>query len=302
MTNAERQARYRARREMIDFGSIGVVVPYTTQINVRTTCPRCGEYHHNRKKTLSCNTDRGLFHCFRCGWKGRVAGDIGWTDYRPDPKALETQRSKRQFAIECVLRESIPIQAGAARIAQRYLVDRMGELLDELPALMYHPALRYYHDGKLQGEYPAIIGEVKDVTGRLVTLHRTYLTEDGRKAPVESPKKLMGVPQGSCTGAAIRLYPASDEMIVAEGIETALAMTQMLRFPSWAAISAHGMENILLPDTVRTVHIGADNDRSGRGQEAAEYLGRWLARKGIHAWIHTPDEPGKDWADVRVSA
>ena len=106
---------------MIDFTSIGVDLPYSTSNNVRVICPRCGEYHHNRKKTLSCDTERGLFHCFRCGWKGRVTGGIAWTDYRPDPKALETYRSKRQFAIDCVMRESVPISAESAEIARRYL-------------------------------------------------------------------------------------------------------------------------------------------------------------------------------------
>ena len=285
---------------MIDFGSIGVDVPYSSQANVRVICPRCGEYHHNRKKTLSCDTDRGLFQCFRCGWKGRIAGEIGWTDYQPDPKSIETQRRKRQFAIDCVIGESMPISAGPAEVARRYLINRLGELPDTLPLLRYHSALRYYHDGKRQGEYPALIGEVRNVTGRVVTLHRTYLTEDGRKAPVESPKKIMGVPQGSCTGAAIRLHQATEEIIVAEGIETALALSRMLSLPAWAAISAHGMENILLPDKVRAVHIGADNDRSGRGQDAAERLGRRLASRGVSVWIHTPDKAGTDWADFRT--
>jgi hypothetical protein len=60
------------------------------------------------------------------------------------------------------------------------------------------------------------------------------------------------------------------------------------------------MENILLPDAVTAVQIGADNDKSGRGQEAAEHLAARLSRTGIAVWIHTPDVPGTDWADVRV--
>jgi putative DNA primase/helicase len=286
---------------VIDFTSIGIDLPYATSDNVRVICPRCGEYHHNRKKTLSCDTERGLFQCFRCGWKGRVSGGIGWTDYQPDPTALETHRSKRQFAIDAVLRESVPISAESAQVARRYLRTR-GVLSDLLPSLRYHPALRYYHDKKCQGEYPALIADVRDITGRLVTLHRTYLTDDGRKAPVESPKKIMGVPQGSCTGAAIRLYTAYDELVIAEGIESALAMSCMLHLPAWAAVSAHGMENVLLPESVRAVHIGADNDKSGRGQDAAEYLAARLSRNGIAVWIHTPDIPGTDWADVRACA
>jgi len=285
---------------MVDFGSIGITLPYTNQANARVLCPRCSEQHHNRKKTLSCDTERGIFQCFRCGWKGQVAGDIGWTEYKPDSTAIEAHRSKRQYAIDCVMSESMPISAGPAEVARRYLTSRLGSLPNTLPALRYHPALRYYHDGKRQGEYPAIIAEIRNITGRLVTLHRTYITEDGRKAPVESPKKIMGVPEGSCAGAAIRLNPASEEIVIAEGIETALALSGMMRLPAWAAISAHGMESILLPEVVRVVHIGADNDRSGRGQEAAERLGIRLASEGLSIWIHTPDKIGTDWADEKV--
>ena len=286
---------------MIDFSGIGVVLPYTTSKNVRAICPWCGEYHHNNKKTLSCDTERGLFHCFRCGWKGRVTSEIGWTDCQPDPVALETHRSKRQFAIDSVLSESVPIGTESAEVARRYLRNR-GVMPEAIPSLRYHPALRYYQDLECQGKYPALIADVRDITGRLVTLHRTYLSEDGRKAPVESPKKIMCVPQGSCTGAAIRLYMASDELVIAEGIETALALSCVLHLPAWAAISAHGMEHVLLPECVRAVHIGADNDKSGRGQEAAQNLAARLIRNGIAVWIHTPDIPGTDWADVRACA
>jgi putative DNA primase/helicase len=144
-----------------------------------------------------------------------------------------------------------------------------------------------------------LLGVVKDITGRVVTLHRTYITEDGHKAPVESGKKLMGVPQGSCSGAAIRLSAASDELVLAEGIETALALSLMLDVPAWACISAHGLETVVIPDTVRRVHIGADNDGSGTGQKAARQLARRLWRAGWHdIEIHTPDTTGHDWADA----
>lgn len=105
---------------MIDFSCIGIDLPYTSPDNVRVICPRCGEYHHNRKKTLSCDSERGLFQCFRCGWKRRVTGGIAWTDDQPDTSGLEAYRSKRQFAIDSVLRESLPISAESAGIARRY--------------------------------------------------------------------------------------------------------------------------------------------------------------------------------------
>lgn len=48
---------------------------------------------------------------------------------------------------------------------------------------------------------------VTDDEGRIVTLHRTYLTPEGIKAPVEAPKKLYA---GGARGGLIRLGEPSD--------------------------------------------------------------------------------------------
>ncbi len=283
----------------MDFASINVELLHSTASNIRALCPRCSEVHNNRKKTLSCHTGRGLFQCFRCGWKGRVNGDIAWTEYKPDRVALETQCKRRQYAIDRVYHESMPISAEPSAVARHYLRHRLGSLPEPLPTLRCHLRLRYYQERKCQGDYPALISEVRDISGRLVTLHRTYLTEDGHKAPVVSPKKLMGVPEGSCTGAAIRLQPAGETLILCEGIETALALSLLLHMPAWACISAHGLESVVIPNSVCKVHIGADHDKSGAGQLAARRLANRLWRAG---WrdieIHTPESAGDDWADV----
>lgn len=42
----------------------------------RTHCPQCG----GRRKTLSIHADKGLYHCFRCGWSGRVGAESHWLD------------------------------------------------------------------------------------------------------------------------------------------------------------------------------------------------------------------------------
>ena len=75
----------------------------------------------------------------------------------------------------------------------------------------------------------------------------------------------------SVNGCAIRLGNApSDVLCVAEGIETALSVVTATGFPCWSAISAHGLETIEIPSTVKTVCIFADKDKSFTGQEAAK--------------------------------
>ncbi len=56
------------------------------------------------------------------------------------------------------------------------------------------------------GKFPAIVCAIRDVEGNLVTLHRTYLTQNGKKAKVGNAKKMMPIPDGlDVNGAAIRL-------------------------------------------------------------------------------------------------
>jgi putative DNA primase/helicase len=130
-------------------------------------------------------------------------------------------------------------------------------------------------------------------------LHRTYLTPDGHKAPVPTPKKLMSPAlPGATRGAAIRLLPAGATLAVSEGIETALAVHLGTGLPVWATICAQGMAALVVPDTVRLVVIGADHDAPGL--QAAKALARRMLAEGRRVKIVTPDTPGADWADTEV--
>ncbi len=136
-----------------------------------------------------------------------------------------------------------------------------------------------------------------------MSLHRIYLTPDGRKTPVASPKKMM-VPLGPIVGGAIRLYPAGPDLGITEGIETALAVRQGTDMPVRAGVSAALVEAFEPPPGVTLVVIWADLDRSGRGAIAADRLRDRLLTKGIQVAVNLPPGPipegakGLDWADV----
>jgi hypothetical protein len=66
--------------------------------------------------------------------------------------------------------------------------------------------------------------------------------------------------------------------------------------PVWAALSASGMENLLIPDYVQLVVIAADNDAHGKGQASARKLATRLMYRGRRVKILVPPVPG-DWAD-----
>jgi putative DNA primase/helicase len=174
-------------------------------------------------------------------------------------------------------------------------------LADCPPGLRSHAHLAYRHADDTFTYHPAMVARVDDPSGQMVTLHRTYLTPDGHKAAVPTPKKLMSpaVP-GATRGGAIRLYPPGETLAVTEGIETALAVRLATGLPVWAAIAAHGMKQIIVPPDVRLVVICADHDSPGI--KAARELARRLLTEQRRVKILIPDTPGTDWADQKEGA
>ncbi|MNY43919.1 hypothetical protein D3C86_1789040 [compost metagenome] len=87
-------------------------------------------------------------------------------------------------------------------------------------------------------------------------------------------------------------------LAVAEGIETAVAFHLLTGLPTWAAVSAGGLEAIAIPPEVEEVVIAADHDASGTGQVAAIALARRLKAEGRRYRFELPTAPGMDWNDV----
>ncbi len=136
---------------------------------------------------------------------------------------------------------------------------------------------RRFFDCESRQRHPAMLAAVRDVSGQLVTLHRTLLTADGRKADLNVPKRLMRLPDDrTINGCAIHFGEPCDVLALAEGIETALSVVVATGLPCWACICAHGLEAVEIPDGVREVLIFADKDRSLTGERAAQALAERL--------------------------
>lgn len=185
--------------------------------------------------------------------------------------------------------------------ASLYLVSR-GLRITDTEDLRFRESLDYWYDGKRQGSYPALLSAVTDPLDQLVTVHRTYLTSDGKKASIPSAKKLTKT-AGSLKGATIKLGAptvrpdGSLGLGIAEGIETALSSAQLFGIPVWSGVSAYGLEQFVPPSDVHNVYVFADNDESQTGQNAAYRLAERLIRLGLNVRIHIPPAPG-DWNDV----
>ena len=223
------------------------------------------------------------------------------------------QNDKRQTAIEHLWNAGRPLlssEDSEATPLERYLMNRCIDPLS-LPNVMadsirFIPSAFYRNEETGETEsYPAMLTAVRDINGRLITVHRTFLTNEGRKAPVATPKRLMALPEGSTiTGAAIQFGKPDDVLCIAEGVETALSVMLGTGYPCWAAISAIGMTEVLVPQNVKTILIFADKDRSETGAKAAETLRARLASEGRLAVIVqiADDIPegskGLDWNDI----
>lgn len=211
----------------------------------------------------------------------------------PAPTLPDDTERKADRAAD-LWRQAHPIQPGDP--VHQYLAGR-GITLPEYPSdLRCHSALDYWEvgqDGKpvLLGKLPAMLAAVRNPQGRPVALHRTYVTNDGHKAPIGSPKKILKV--HDLSGSTIRLFPPRDGFVaICEGVEDALSAWILWSIPSWATIGTSGLKGFVPPEGVREVLIMADNDEPGK--KAALELAQRLEEKGKAVRIVTPSGPAKD--------
>lgn len=160
----------------------------------------------------------------------------------------------------------------------------------ESEALRFHPRC---FNAPTKAYHPAMIAKVDGVGG--FAIHRTYLTPSGRKITGACSKMALGP---TATGA-VRLTEASNTILVAEGIETALAAGILCdeAVSVWAALFASNVKGLCLPVKPSRLIIAIDPDDTGRAAASA------LAQRALHlGWdVATMDPKGSgDWADILV--
>lgn len=284
--------------------SLGINSEYLK--NKHGPCPMCGGKDRFRWDNKE---GKGTFICNQCG-----AGDgyrllemyHGWSFLTAlqEVKQLipnvveESFKSKindrkKIEAARKTWEESLVVEEGDP--VWNYLHHRTG-IRRVYKWIRYHPALPYVSmDGEVT-YHPAMIALVLSANGKEgLTIHRTYLTEEGRKASVESPKKIMAC--SSIQGGAIRLYKHTDTLGVAEGIETSICASKLFKIPVWSLISSPMFKSFVPPEEVKKLIIFSDNDGNFTGQSAAFDLANKMALKGIQVEVKVPPKPNSDWAD-----
>ncbi|MGP9796975.1 DUF7146 domain-containing protein [Halomonas sp. 86] len=244
-------------------------------------------------------------------------------------KALSPERAKSK--ILKVWEEGISLCSPEAVAFLRYLKNDRGIRLRLNPKhfhmdnLRFHPGLSYYEETLVEkdgeevskwvclGEFPAILGALRNAQGELVTVHRTYLTDAGAKAPVDSPRKMMVPPSDlPVNGCSIKLSEPTGGIVgVCEGKETGWSVLSATGMGLYSLANTSLMEGYEVPndiaDEVHTFCIWADKDVSKAGMTAAAALKEKLEAKGYRVIVFEPSIPipkghkSVDWNDVLKS-
>ncbi len=227
----------------------------------------------------------------------------------PTEEEIRAERRKIQHRIIEIWEQTLPLDHPNAEPAILWFENRA--VLPQpsgFADVRFHPGLPYSDGEKQLGKFPCIVTMLRDNRMMTRTIHRTYITADGRK-PVEIPagetRKLFSVPTGmTAAGSAIRLDEPGFCLNVAEGLETALSVRRLTGLPTWSCVSKDLMKGVEIPEGVKYVTIWADKDRSDAGQRAAVDLYNRLTQAGIRCVAMLPpgDIPegakGLDWNDL----
>jgi len=179
--------------------AIGIDAGYLTRKN--GPCPICQD-GRDRWRFFDTNGD-GTWNCRYCG--GGLGIDLVMK-FTGLPFKEAAQRIEMVIGAEPITIKAKPVADPRPKLRRMWrdakptmpddVVDtylrsrRVG--LDVYPStIRTAPGLRCYEDDTTN-TFPAMLAVVRDITGKPVTIHRTYLAADGSgKAPVEKPRKIV---------------------------------------------------------------------------------------------------------------
>jgi putative DNA primase/helicase len=155
------------------------------------------------------------------------------------------------------------------------------------------------YESETKRKYPAMVALIHDTKGDAVGIHRTYL------ADVPTKKKMMPSLK-PLNGSCVRLNRIENQMFnedklgIAEGIETALSVSQCFHLACWATLSTSLMEKWEPPVDCKIRHfiIFGDTDINFAGAKAAYTLAHKLAVKDYIVELNFPISG--DWNDYLI--
>jgi putative DNA primase/helicase len=294
-------------------------VPESALRNRHGPCPACGGKDRFR---FDNKRGRGDYICGQCG-----AGDgftllervFGWrfTEARKRvievaglgsdeprvragrastaaPTPDETPQAKPSERVLRLRRDRCAVANCADAVT--YLSARGLWPLPEGCAVHAHATVEYFDAGHRLGRFPALLADISDITGALISVHVTYL-QGGKKLASHEPRKIFS-PLTGRSGCAVRLMPATDVLGIAEGIETALSAAAIDGIAVWAALNTSLLSRFEPPPGITRLRIYADRDEAGLAA-ACRLMERLQGRMRLE--VRIPTAPAKDFNDVLIS-
>jgi hypothetical protein len=272
----------------------------------------CCPFHADKTPSLVVYEDH--VHCFGCGAHlelidyvmmvedvdraeaERLLADGAYKD-RACERDPETVAANLKFALR-IWKTAKPI-AGTAAV--RYLADVRGIDVDALPdnvdeTLRFHARCPFGRGVRL----PRLIALYRDVsTDAPAGIHRIALTDDVLFAGGKVQRLTLG---SWPRPRAVKLWPATDQLFLGEGIETVLAAATRMHYrdapmrPAWAAGSSNNITKFPVLHDVHQLTLLVDHDPAGEKCTASCRL-TWRAAGRKVTRLQT-DRLGTDFNDL----
>ena len=252
--------------------------------------------HDDRTPSLSIKVGKKalLFKCFAGCSRSEVMAairsrrlEIGAHGSDSQTRNIRTADDRFQRAAQGLWSKAGPI---AGTPSDDYLANRgLSSISPELRYLArtpLGPSANVRH-------HPAIIAAVRADEG-VIAVQRIFLNGDTGGPAAFSPHRRSLGPLG--IGAVRLAWPDDGELGLAEGVEDAVAVTQLTGMACWALLGNLRFGTAAIPDSVTDLHLFVDNDAGG--DTAWELGSAHFARGGRTIVKRQPRMPGYDWDDV----
>lgn len=252
--------------------------------------------HDDRTPSLSVRLGRRqlLFHCFAgCDQEAvlRALRAANLSARNRSGASAELSPSRDSTLSMLAARLWSEARPAAPSPAGNYLRARG---FNHIPSSLRYHSRTPYGRAPLTVFQPAMIAAVRDNAG-LVGIHRTFF-DPGRPGLALVKRAL-----GRLGGGTVRLsQPAGGRLGLAEGVETALAATQLTGVPCWATLGTERFRHAAIPASVRHLVLFLDNDAGGQraerlARDAHAEAGRWIEAR-------YPERANDDWNDVLLQS
>ena len=307
----------RARHNMSDVAGRHTTLKKRGARELVGLCP----FHEERSPSFEVNNTKGTFYCHGCGKGGDAItlltdlehmsfmDAVRWLSGDALPVVTEEERAKRRTVAAAEVQDRInlarSIWANACPVAdtpaETYLITRgIDPNVPSTVRFVATPRWRDEETGECGRDVPALACALQSASGELVGVQCVFLDKGGsekfeRQRPDGSRAKAK-LSFGLVAGSALRLGPVRDEIVICEGPEDGLTLSEQLRGRTvWVSCGTAMMAQMQFPAEVGKIVLAGDNGHAGHEavvQARSAFEGQGLSTSAIF-----PDARFKDWND-----